>query len=236
MSRAFNTLFLCHMHINMERIFDYLKTVQDSNAYHGHDTKVIVMCLCKEILKQQDFTAINLLLTALLLILSKSDEKDSVLANSKNKSNRIKTAATVRKINEFDRIFKYIDTPFDSGRQPKEEIIELLTTMKTNNYQSFRTIVDGLSSSVLTILKSYIDVEPSQINKRVIRKIIGIKEGPSVNIDQIQNGGVKGRMDEDSEEEQFESLKRRRVRVKAEGKESNKNKQNKSEKIKRLKE
>jgi hypothetical protein len=57
----------------MDRIFDYLKIIQDSNAYHGHDTKVVVLCLCKEILKQNDFTALNLLLTALLTIVSKSD-------------------------------------------------------------------------------------------------------------------------------------------------------------------
>jgi len=61
------------MHLNMDRIFDYLKIIQDSNAYHGHDTKVVVLCLCKEILKQNDFTALNLLLTALLTIVSKSD-------------------------------------------------------------------------------------------------------------------------------------------------------------------
>jgi hypothetical protein len=83
----------------MDRMFDYLKIIQNSNAYHGHDTKVIVMCLCKEILKQQDFTAIKLLLTALLTIVNKSEEKDSVLTNNKNRGRMIKTAATIRKIN-----------------------------------------------------------------------------------------------------------------------------------------
>jgi pantothenate kinase len=100
--------------------------------------------------------------------------------------------------------------------------------MKTNNYQSFRTIVDSLSAEVIALLKSYIDIEPNEIKKRVIRKIIGIKEGATVHTDNTKNRNIKGSMDEDSDEEEFESLKRQRVRVKAEGKDSTKTKQKKS--------
>jgi hypothetical protein len=107
--------------------------------------------------------------------------------------------------------------------------------MKTNNYQSFRTIVDSLSAEVITLLKSYIDLDPIEIKKRVIRKIIGIKEGAILHTDNKKNRNLKESMDEDSDEEQFESLKRQRVRVKAEGKDSTKTKQKKNEKIKRLK-
>jgi pantothenate kinase len=107
--------------------------------------------------------------------------------------------------------------------------------MKTNNYQTFRTIVDSLSAEVVTVLKIYINIEPDEIKKRVIRKIIGIKEGATLDTDPSKNRNIKGSMDEDSEEEELESLKRQRVRVKAEGKDSTKNKQKKSDKIKRLK-
>jgi hypothetical protein len=112
----------------------------------------------------------------------------------------IKTAAQIRKINEFDRIFKHIDTPFDSGRQAKEEITELLTTMKTNNYQIFRTIVEGLSPEVVTLLKGYIEIEASDTKKRVIRKVIGIKEGSNANAEVQRRYERRGSMDDDSNE------------------------------------
>ena len=50
-SRALNTLLLCHMHMRAEAIFDYLPRLCKENLYHGYDTRVLVLCIGKEIFR-----------------------------------------------------------------------------------------------------------------------------------------------------------------------------------------
>lgn len=175
-SRALNTLLLCHMHIRMDSTFDYLTNLAHENLYHGHDTKVLTMCICKEILKEGDFTAVLILLSSMLTIVNKSDEKNDIIDKTKKRrSNKIKTAAQIKKIADFDKFLRYIDTPFDGGRSIKDQISELLGTMKYNNYNLFRSTVDKLPMESIQLVKSYIDIENVEAKKRVIRKVVGIK-------------------------------------------------------------
>ena len=64
-SRALNVLFLCHMHVRIDSIYETLIMVQYGKLYHGYDTKVLVMCIQAQILNEVDHTSIMMLLSAL---------------------------------------------------------------------------------------------------------------------------------------------------------------------------
>jgi len=67
------------------------------------------------------------------------------LEKKKKKKNKIKAASQIKKIGEFDKLLKQINTPFQAVGTVKDIITNLLNTMKFNNFQIFRTIVDNLS-------------------------------------------------------------------------------------------
>jgi len=50
--------------MRIDSIYAYLQRLQDERLYHGFDTKVIVMCIAKQIFNETDVTAIAVLLTS----------------------------------------------------------------------------------------------------------------------------------------------------------------------------
>ena len=75
MSRALNTLFLCHLHTKADCFYNYLNRLKGENLYHGYDTRVFLKCVAMEVFRETDFTAIATLIDALLQIVGKSEEK-----------------------------------------------------------------------------------------------------------------------------------------------------------------
>lgn len=72
MSRALNTLFLCHMHSTTECFYDYLNRLKGKNLYHGYDTLIFTFCATKEVFKETDAGKLILLIEALMQIIEKS--------------------------------------------------------------------------------------------------------------------------------------------------------------------
>jgi hypothetical protein len=79
----------------------------------------------------------------------------------------------------MDKILKSIDSPFFKDGSIGEEIINLFTTMNSGNSDMVNHIVKSLTPESFVILKKYVDLDNLGKKKRVIRKVVGIKEGPS---------------------------------------------------------
>jgi hypothetical protein len=48
-SRLFNLFFLCHMHVRIDDVFSILALVREAEIYHGYDTKVLAMCIRRQL-------------------------------------------------------------------------------------------------------------------------------------------------------------------------------------------
>lgn len=122
-ARALNTLFLCHMHLKIDTIYDYLKRLQTEKIYHGYDTKIIVMCIAKQIFQQNDVSGIVFLLNTVSKIIELSEAKDELIdKNKKKKNNQIKINTQMKKIEDFDKIIGHIDSPFKSDKDVFEAV------------------------------------------------------------------------------------------------------------------
>lgn len=113
MSRALNTLFLCHLHSKTECFYDYLTRLMGENLYHGHDTLVFALCVGKAIFRETDISILALLVEALMQIIEKSAEKEDNLSKKKKGKSKIKTNAALKKITDMDKILKTITSPFN---------------------------------------------------------------------------------------------------------------------------
>jgi len=101
------------MHLKIDTIYDYLKRLQTEKIYHGYDTKVIVMCIAKQIFQENDISAIVFLLNAASKFIELSEAKDELLdKNKKKKKNATKINTQMKKIEDFDKIIGHIDSPF----------------------------------------------------------------------------------------------------------------------------
>lgn len=115
-SRIFNTLFLCHMHIPITEILNIFTLFQSQRIYHGYDTKVLTLCIEKQITKQTDISVIVTLLSGLIKIIVLSTEKEEKIEKKKSKKNQNKINTNLKTIEEFDKILKTIDSPFKQSK------------------------------------------------------------------------------------------------------------------------
>ena len=61
------------MHVRIESIYDTLVMLQYAKLYKDYDTKVLLMCIQKQIFNEVDHTAIMMLLSALSKIVTLSE-------------------------------------------------------------------------------------------------------------------------------------------------------------------
>ena len=95
LSRALNTLLLCHMYIRADCTWDYI-LAHCGDHYNSYDIRVLLACVEKEAEREQDLNVIAKMITIVTLALSgfKQREKTNVNAikiqKKHNATNRLK--------------------------------------------------------------------------------------------------------------------------------------------------
>jgi hypothetical protein len=219
MSRALNLLFLCHLHSKTNCFFDYLVRLNSENLYHGHDTRVFVLCAAKEIFREVDFAAITCLIESMMQIIGRSSEKDEVLENKKKGKAKIRLHNQLKKIGDMDKILKSIDSPFFGESTLGDEIINLISSMHSGNSEMVSQLFKSLTPDSLAILTRYVDLDGLGKKRRVFRRVVGIKEGAHPDDHQQQKPNKSSKYMEDEEDSDEEvGPKRQRTKIKVEGK------------------
>ena len=54
------------MHVRIESIYGTLELIKDAKLYHNYDTKVLALCISKQLFNENDLTAISILLSGLI--------------------------------------------------------------------------------------------------------------------------------------------------------------------------
>jgi hypothetical protein len=176
-SRALNTLFLCHMHIKTDSIYDYLERLQKDNLFHGYDTKVFAMCVTKQIFNETDPTAIIILLSALARIVESSANKDDQLDKiKKKKKNTIKVSSQMKKIDDFDKLALILQSPFRNDQDISYLLSDMFNKMKQGNEETYSSVLRALPEDILHSYQHFVDFEQLGKKHRVIRKVVGIKQ------------------------------------------------------------
>ena len=99
-----------------------LGMVRAGKLYYGYDTKVLVMCVKKQILAEGDHTAILMMLSALSKIVALSIEKGGNIEKRKKMQgkNNSKINNNVRAYEDYYRFIKSIDSPFKIPRDESD--------------------------------------------------------------------------------------------------------------------
>ena len=79
----------------------------------------------------------------------------------------------------MDKILRSISSPFGTDLSLGDELIKLFTTMHAGNADMVYQIFRSITPEALETVKKYVDIESIGKKKRVFRKIIGAKQGPS---------------------------------------------------------
>jgi hypothetical protein len=148
------------MHLKIDTIYDYLRRLETEKIYHGYDTKVIAMCVAKQILNENDVSNVVFLLNAVSKFIELSEAKDDLLdKNKKKKKNPTKINTQMKKIEDFDKIIKHIDSPFKNDKDVFEIITELFANMKVGNNNLFNNIMTALPVEAFNYFSKRIDFD-----------------------------------------------------------------------------
>ncbi len=62
--------------------------MRTQKAYHGYDTIVLALCICKQVFNETDISAIVALLSGVIKIAHLSAEKEEIIEKNKKKKNQ----------------------------------------------------------------------------------------------------------------------------------------------------
>ena len=118
------------------------------------------MCVAKQILIENDVSNVVFLLNAVTKFIELSEAKDDLLdKNKKKKKNPTKINTQMKKIEDFDKIIKHIDSPFKNDKDVFEIITELFANMKVGNNNLFNNIMTALPVEAFNYLSKSIDFD-----------------------------------------------------------------------------
>jgi len=156
-ARALNLLFLVHMHQRDDTALRKLLLFQDSYIFRGYDLKVLSACIHNDIFRDADVVSITEMINVLTKAISRTREEAIVIRSKKN-ANSIKsdTKIRIKRIEDYEQILKYIETPFSQDILPEAELKKIIDQMRSNNPFAYQAIIKSLTSPVYSSLKKVI--------------------------------------------------------------------------------
>jgi len=147
------------MHVRIDSIYLLLQRLKDARLYQNYDTKVLTICICKQIFHENDLTAINMLLSGLIDIVKLSDEKEEYIEKKKKKSKITadKVKDSTKAYADFNRLIYAIDTPFKNDLSNKDFMIDMFRQMKHSNLELFNSTLQALSHETFQKYTQYVD-------------------------------------------------------------------------------
>lgn len=171
------------------------------------------MCINKQIFNETDITAIIKLVQGLGRIAELSEEKNQKIEKQQRQENKkTKITSTLKTFEDYDKLLKSMDTPFQKTETVPELLTSMFQEMKRSNPELFHQIMQVLPGEDMSRYHNLVDFAQLDKKPRKIVKVVGVKVG---NEPQTIEWKESNSMQEDSDAEES-NLKRQRMKVKAE--------------------
>jgi len=91
----------------------YFVVFSDSHIFKNYDLKVAILCLSKEIFREHNVEMVRQMIWLMTKMLNHQDPVPTVVNKKNPNSIKISTKFTIKKVEDYSNILKFINTPFN---------------------------------------------------------------------------------------------------------------------------